>query len=33
MPLSPDMRRSIDQIRDHLFGSGYSDPGCTAEQL
>lgn len=26
MPLTPDMRRSIDQIRDYLFGGGYPDP-------
>ncbi|MCU0921710.1 MAG: hypothetical protein MUF16_15480 [Burkholderiaceae bacterium] len=25
MPLTPDMRRSIDQIRDYLFGGGYLD--------
>jgi type I restriction enzyme M protein len=27
------MRRSIDQIRDHLFGGGYPDPVSNAEQL
>ena len=26
MPLTPDMRRSIDQIRDYLYGGGYPDP-------
>jgi type I restriction enzyme M protein len=33
MPLTPDMRRSIDQIRDYLFGGGYPDPVTNAEQL
>lgn len=33
MPLTPDMRRSIDQIRDYLFGGGYPDPVSNAEQL
>lgn len=33
MPLTPDMRRSIDQIRDYLFGGGYPDPVGNAEQL
>jgi type I restriction enzyme M protein len=33
MPLTPDMRRSIDQIRDYLFGGGYPDPVNNAEQL
>ncbi|MGH8476627.1 MAG: hypothetical protein ACRER2_12785, partial [Methylococcales bacterium] len=33
MPLTPDMRRSIDQIRDYLFGGGYPDPVANAEQL
>ncbi len=32
MPLTPDMRRSIDQIRDDLFG-GYPDPVSNAERL
>ena len=27
------MRRSIDQIRDYLFGGGYPDPVSNAEQL
>ena len=26
MPLTPDMRRSIDQIRDYLYGGGDSIP-------
>jgi type I restriction enzyme M protein len=33
MPLTADMRRSIDQIRDYLFGGGYPDPVNNAEQL
>jgi type I restriction enzyme M protein len=33
MPLSPDTRRKIDQIRDYLFGGGYPDPMNNAEQL
>jgi type I restriction enzyme M protein len=33
MPFTPEMRRSIDQIRDYLFGGGYPDPVANAEQL
>ncbi|MCW0163797.1 SAM-dependent methyltransferase [Burkholderia pseudomallei] len=33
MPLTPNMRRSIDQIRDYLYGGGYPDPVSNAEQL
>ncbi len=33
MPLTPDMRRSIDQIRDYLYGGGYPNPVTNAEQL
>ena len=33
MPLSADMRRQIDQIRDYLFGGGYPNPMANAEQL
>lgn len=33
MPLTPDMRQSIDQIRNYLFGGGYPDPVSNAEQL
>jgi len=33
MPLTPEMRRSIDQIRDYLYGGGYPDPMKNAEQL
>ena len=33
MPLTADMRRQIDQIRDYLFGGGYPNPMANAEQL
>lgn len=33
MPLTSDMRRQIDQIRDYLFGGGYPNPMANAEQL
>ena len=33
MPMTPQMRRGIDQIRDYLFGGGYPDPVANAEQL
>lgn len=33
MPLTPEMRRSIEQIRDYLYGGGYPDPVTNAEQL
>lgn len=33
MPMTPEMRRSIEQIRDYLFGGGYPDPVSNAEQL
>jgi type I restriction enzyme M protein len=33
MPLTADMRRRIDQIRDYLYGGGYPDPMNNAEQL
>jgi len=33
MPLTTDMRRQIDQIRDYLFGGGYPNPMANAEQL
>jgi type I restriction enzyme M protein len=33
MPFTPDMRRSVDQIRDYLYGGGYPDPVSNAEQL
>jgi type I restriction enzyme M protein len=33
MPLTPELRQKIDQIRDYLFGGGYPDPVSNAEQL
>ncbi len=33
MPLTPELRRDIDRIRDYLFGGGYPDPAQNAEQL
>ena len=33
MPLTPDMRRNVDAIRNYLFGGGYPDPVSNAEQL
>src|ERR1700693_11061 len=33
MPMTADMRRRVDQIRDYLFGGGYPDPVSNAEQL
>jgi type I restriction enzyme M protein len=33
MPLTSEMRRSIEQIRDYLYGGGYPDPVSNAEQL
>ncbi|MBK0399821.1 N-6 DNA methylase [Limibaculum sp. M0105] len=33
MPLTPDLRRSIDQIRDYLYAGGYPNPAQNAEQL
>ena len=33
MPLTADMRRQVDQIRDYLFGGGYPNPMANAEQL
>lgn len=33
MPLTPDMRRDVEQIRNYLFGGGYPDPVSNAEQL
>jgi hypothetical protein len=32
-PLTPDMRRDVDTIRNYLFGGGYPDPVSNAEQL
>ncbi|WP_035383110.1 N-6 DNA methylase [Ferriphaselus sp. R-1] len=33
MPLTADMRSSIEQIRNYLYGGGYPDPMSNAEQL
>jgi type I restriction enzyme M protein len=33
MPMGPEMRRSVDRIRDYLYGGGYPDPMSNAEQL
>lgn len=33
MPLTPEARQKIDQIRDYLYGGGYPDPMNNAEQL
>jgi type I restriction enzyme M protein len=33
MPMTADMRRGVDQIRDYLYGGGYPDPVSNAEQL
>lgn len=33
MPLTPESRQKIDQIRDYLYGGGYPDPMNNAEQL
>ena len=33
MPMTPELRRGIDRIRDYLFGGGYPNPALNAEQL
>lgn len=33
MPMTPELRRGIEQIRDYLYGGGYPDPMANAEQL
>ena len=33
MPLTPELRRAIDRVRDYLFAGGYPDPAQNAEQL
>ena len=33
MPLTPEMRQGIDQIRNYLYGGGFPDPLNNAEQL
>lgn len=33
MPMTPDLRQKVDQIRNDLYGGGYPDPVTNAEQL
>lgn len=33
MPLTPELRRAVDQIRDYMWAGGYPDPMQNAEQL
>lgn len=33
MPLTPELRQKVDQIRNYLYGGGYPDPMNNAEQL
>ena len=33
MPMTPELRRGVDRIRDYLFGGGYPNPAQNAEQL
>ena len=33
MPMTPELRRGIERIRDYLFGGGYPNPAQNAEQL
>ncbi|MEA3275237.1 MAG: class I SAM-dependent DNA methyltransferase [Pseudomonadota bacterium] len=33
MPLTPETRRKVDQIRDYLYGGSYPDPMNNAEQM
>jgi len=33
MPMTPELRRGVDQIRDYLYGGGYPNPVLNAEQL
>ncbi len=33
MPMTPELRRGIDHIRNYLFGGGYPNPAQNAEQL
>ena len=33
MPMTPELRRGIDHIRDYLFSGGYPNPAQNAEQL
>ncbi len=33
MPMTPELRRNVDDIRNYLYGGGYPDPLNNAEQL
>ncbi|MEI6986921.1 MAG: N-6 DNA methylase [Rhodospirillaceae bacterium] len=33
MPMTPEMRRGVEQIRDFLYGGGYPNPLTNAEQM
>lgn len=33
MPLTPELRQKVEQIRNYLYGGGYPDPMSNAEQL
>ncbi len=33
MPMTPEMRQGVDQIRNYLFGGGFPDPVSNAEQM
>jgi type I restriction enzyme M protein len=33
MPMTPDLRQKVEQIRNDLYGGGYPDPVTNAEQL
>ncbi|MXW51798.1 MAG: N-6 DNA methylase [Gammaproteobacteria bacterium] len=33
MPMTPELRRGMDRIRDYLYGGGYPNPAQNAEQL
>ncbi|OYQ25108.1 restriction endonuclease subunit S [Sandarakinorhabdus cyanobacteriorum] len=33
MPMTPDLRRRVDQIRNYLYGGGFPNPLTNAEQL
>jgi len=33
MPMTPELRRKVDQIRDDLYGGGYPNPVANAEQV
>src|SRR4051812_14239285 len=33
MPMTPELRQRVDQIRNYLYGGGYPNPVLNAEQL